>query len=173
MWLTWIWLLPIAQFFFRNLKFEFPRSSKSPAGIWFLMLPNQNLCIHSDAHSTSVTNSPHLACSFDGCSRWFHNVSGLKKHIQAQHSTDNACIDLDSSTSGLDPVRLSGPHFLSPIDLDHTLSESHPDYCDIPSTPSPYIPFTMPANSLSSSSPSAGSSCSWDFELHPFPVSPP
>lgn len=120
-------------------------------------------------------NSPHLPCSFasDGCSRWFHNVSGLTKHIRAKHddsTTDNASADDDSSPSqpsnGSDSVlQLSAPHVLSPIDLD--LSPSYPD---TPSTPSPHIPFTT---STSNSLPSSGSSRSWDFELHPFPVSPP
>ncbi len=46
-----------------------------------------------------VTGPPYLPCSVDGCTQWFHNLSGLKKHVRLQHQ----------SQEFLDP----GPH-LSP-----------------------------------------------------------
>ena len=85
---------------------------------------------------SGITNSSHLSCPSDDCSRWFHSVSGLKKHVRKQHPLHEPG---ESSTSGLDPV--PAPRTLS-------LSESHdlgphpsPEYRNPTSSPPPHTPF--------------------------------
>jgi hypothetical protein len=105
-----------------------------------------------------VTSSPRLPCT-EGCTRWFHNVSGLKQHIRKQHSIDYSSDSESPGTSGSEPVSAFPPPH------NPHLSDPHRD--DIP--PTPRGPPT--ASFLSSSSPSSSPlSCAHRAQM--FPESP-
>src|SRR5258707_13871942 len=103
------------------------------------------------------SDSHHIACTIDGCTRWFKSLAGLRQHTRSQHR--------HSSTSGLqfesesvpspplaqfhdpgphpspgyhNPVSLPPPRTPSPMDVDSPLHPHIPnpnDYHDMPRNP--------------------------------------
>src|SRR5258708_6177285 len=103
------------------------------------------------------SNSHHIACTIDGCTRWFKSLAGLRRHTQSQYhhsSTSGLQFESESAPSPPlaqfhnpsphpspryhNPVSSPPPCTPSPMDVD---SPPHPhipnpnDYCDMPLNP--------------------------------------
>jgi hypothetical protein len=85
------------------------------------------------------TDSPHLRCSVDGCTRWFRNVSGLKQHTRSQHPLHVfRASDSEPSTTGSDlcpspefhdPGPHSSPRYHNPTSSPPSRTPSPMDTC--------------------------------------------